>query len=109
MKKIFLILIISGLIGACSRKTECNGYVYSKYNYPLSGVSITLLEYHDSNHESRISIKATTDQNGHFSFKLWMKHNHQYAINCKSDSGNANAVYLEKTKSNNIDLVAAYK
>ena len=47
MKNIYLILVVSFLAGACARKTECKGYVYSKYHYPLSGVSITLLEYHD--------------------------------------------------------------
>lgn len=109
MKKIFIILLTSVCVWGCSKRTKCSGYVYSKYNFPIAGVPITLLEYQDSRNESRISVKATTDNKGHFSFKLWMKHNHQYAINCKSDSGNANAVYLENKNNNNINLIAGYK
>lgn len=109
MKKIFLIILTSVSFWGCSNKTECRGYVYSKYNFPIAGVSITLLDYQDSRYPSNTSVKATTDANGHFSFKLWMKHNHQYAINCKSDSGNANAVHLENKRINNINLIAGYK
>jgi hypothetical protein len=104
MKKIAIIVLTIFVLTSCTKKTECSGTVYSRYNVPVPGIEVRLLDYLNSSSPSSSSVKTTTDANGHYSFKFRMEKKHQYAINCKSDTGSVNAVYLKYSRTNKIDL-----
>jgi hypothetical protein len=105
MKTYITMTILAFVLASCSKRTECSGTVYSKYNVPVAGIEVRLLDYLDSSSPGSSSVMTTTDDNGHYSFKFRMKKKHQYAINCKSDTGSVNAVYLKYSRTNHIDLI----
>jgi hypothetical protein len=103
IKNITYLLIIICLIGC--KKTEVNGRVYSKHNVPLPAASIFVSDYNSSEkYPKSVSLVATSDENGHYYFKLKQKKNHYYRVRCESDSGKSNSFNLKYAKTNQIDL-----
>jgi hypothetical protein len=102
-KLIILSVIIISTLTSCLKKTECSGYVYSKFNIPVSGKNITLLtEVSDSKREKSTSVVATTDGSGFYHFSFKTKRNRTYSVT--TDDINYGAQPLNATKVNNIDI-----
>lgn len=101
---LFVFLVISSCaLTNCAKKTEVSGRVYSKYNYPMANVDITLLDYLSSKYPDE-SIITSTDAGGYYSFKLKAKRNHIYWITSRSDSGITQAKKLKIGTTNQVDL-----
>lgn len=101
-KSIILSLITLVSFTSCLKKTECSGYVYLKYNVPVAGKSITLLDRLSSTREERSSVVATTDDNGYYNFSFKTKINHTYFVT--TEDINHGAQPLNAAKINNIDI-----
>ena len=107
MKYIVKLVMLACLFTGCTKRTEAAGRVYSKYDTPVAGQDITLLDYLSSKYADE-SIVATTDADGYYSFKFKAKRKHIYWITCRSDSGTTHAKKLEGGKANQIDLKFEY-
>ncbi|HRG02463.1 MAG TPA: hypothetical protein PKZ75_15220 [Bacteroidia bacterium] len=104
-KSIILSIIALLSLTSCLKKTECSGYVYSKYNIPVAGKSITLLDRLSSTREERSSVVATTDNNGYYHFSFKTKRNHTYSITTEDILNGIQP--LKESQVNNIDIYLA--
>lgn len=108
MKKYYL-FCCSLLIISCTKKTQVNGRVLSKYKYALQNEIIHLYEYKDKDYPRPYSIKeiAKTDVEGYFSFvyKTKSRSNFFYKIQIRSDSGYSQSYDLKKGTRNDIEII----
>ena len=107
MYKIIILSILTiSFLTSCLKKTECSGYVYSKNNVPVSGISIKLLDRLSSTKEESSSVVATTDGSGFYHFTFRTKRNHSYVMTCENDIDGGHP--LNETKTNTIDIRLNY-
>jgi hypothetical protein len=100
-KFILLSVLTIFSLTSCLKKTECSGYVYSKYNIPVAGISIKLLDYKSSRDESTSNV-ATTNGSGFYHFTFRTKRNHTYVVTCANDVDGGHP--LNAAKTNVIDI-----
>lgn len=100
---VFLILI-SGVIFACGKKTQVAGIVYSKNNIPVPNVNVEYRMYKESSYPESTLGSVKTNENGEFKFTFWAKKRRGYDLKCFCDSGYAKQSIYQYGQTNNIDL-----
>ena len=97
-------LVSLSFFTSCNKKTEVSGRVYSKYNVPVANAEIKMYTYFDSKYAEKISIMASTDEDGYYHFSFKSKRKRYYEISCRGDSDRVIGARVEVNKVNNIDL-----
>lgn len=108
--RINALIIILIYFTSCSKSTQVEGTVYSRYNNPIKNARLTLLIYQTASSYPQSYIdKGTTNDNGYFIFDFkynTTNKNYRYAVICNSDSGktDSNGYKISNERTNHIDI-----
>ena len=102
MKTLFVIVCMTVTLTACTKKSLCQGKVYSKNNIAIPNIEVEI-EVYNSTVKTK-SYKTNTDKNGHYLMAQSFQKDRTYKFKCQCDSGSFHSAVLQWDQLSNVDI-----
>lgn len=108
MRKLIICALIIGL-WSCRKRVTCEGTVYSRNGFPVSGADVHLYVFGSASDTPTGGGERVTDKDGRFRFFIKVNKRHPMRLEVRSDSGSA-TIWLGRPKDEtNFHLPVALK